>query len=149
MNQVYTIELSKNGIEIIMISDEYWNQYGAEFLKNKESFDNQIVEFLKNVHDIHSRDNIIIKTPPMRVADRHIFHTFTRRNIVDFKSMIGHSYTNCLPMLIYILKKPDIPKEQKRIMDENTKLYLENLKKIMFQQFETMWNTTMKQHFDI
>ena len=156
MNQVYTIEsCRKNGNEIIRISDEYWNEHSSEFLKDKESFDKQMIEFLKNVENIHSKHGIELKTPVLSRGNRYILHTFTRRNIIYFitertwRDAIWENY----PMIIQIYKIPDIPKKViesvKPRMTEENKIVLENLKKNMFQQFETMWNTTIEEYFEL
>ena len=50
MNQVYTLESNRiDRSEVIRISDEYWNEHVSEFLKNKESFDKQMIEFLNTL----------------------------------------------------------------------------------------------------
>ena len=150
MNQVYTLERNRiDRSEVIRISDEYWNEHVSEFLKNKESFDKQMIEFLKNVHDIHSKEWIQVRTPAVSKIDRRILHTFAKTNILYLQTEKAFnqsiSFTH-YPMLITFVKKPDVPKD-KRSMDENTKLYLENIKNTMFQQFQTMWDTTMNEHF--
>jgi hypothetical protein len=154
MEHIYTTEnLEHNGLSVIKISDSYWNNHREKFLMNKDSFDQQLIEFLKNVEDIHSRIeskfNIVVQTPPMIVADRHTFHTFSRPS-VHFHSVGSTNNPRYRHMRIYLREKPDIPKIEvklpKRILDEN-KLFLEKIKNTMFQQFETMWNTTMEKHF--
>ena len=142
MEHIYTIEGSRmNGSEVIKISTSYWNQHGNKFLINKESFDKEMIEFLKNVEDIQSRIQpqfkLIIETPLMRVPHRHIFHTFTRRNEISFKTF-GNStnFEDFRPMKIYLLKKPDIPKTEdipevkvsKRILDDDTKKFFDQIK---------------------
>jgi len=163
MDQVYTIESCKlNGFEVIRISDIYWNEHSNEFLKNKESFDKEMIEFLKNVEDIHakieSRYKIVVQTPSMKVKDRHTFHTFSKKNIISFQSL-GYSIRDDIrddignrSMNIYLIQKPNIPKPVVPIkprMDENTKIFLEDIKKSMFQKIENMWDITIKEYFEI
>jgi hypothetical protein len=122
------------------MSIAYWNKHGNNFLINKETFDKEMIEFLKNVEDIHSRIespyNIVVQTPSMRVEHRHKFHTFSKKNIIYFQSLaysilddirddIGNT-----SMRIHILQKPNIPKpvvSVKPKIDKDTKEILDEM----------------------
>ena len=163
MEHIYTIEGSENnGSQVIKMSIAYWNKHGNNFLINKETFDKEMIEFLKNVEDIHARIEspyeIVVQTPLMRVPHRHIFHKYTRMNEIYFNS-IGDpvNFENFRPMRIHLIKKPVIPKieddpevkESKRILDDDTKKYIEQIKMNMIKYIETIFDNTMKEHFQM
>ena len=153
MEHIYTTQnLEEIGLSVIKISDSYWEENHEKFLMNKESFDQQLIEFLKNVEDIHSRIeskfNIVVQTPPMSVSERHTFHTFSRLGI-QFHS-IGFTHNpRYRHMRIYVREKPNIPKIEvkvaKRILDDKTKKYFDQIKLDMINIFDK----TIKEYYEI
>jgi hypothetical protein len=182
------------------MNDNYWETNCPEFLKNKESFDKQMIEFLKNVADIHIRNesnyNLVVQIPSIFVNERHTLHKYSRKNIITFYS-VGDSINGYRPMKIEFFTKlhipkvviprisdspiipniqsipntpstpvpstisdvvpniisnipifiPTIPVENKKIMDDETRIYFENMKKNIIQLIENMWDKSMNEYF--
>ena len=60
---------------VVRISEEYWNEYGPELLKDQESFDNQYIQFIKD-NDIPYDCVINLQTHPIPLDEKRIIQDY-------------------------------------------------------------------------
>ena len=72
---------------VAIMDDSFFIRNQEKFLTSRDSFDQELKNFIMGLKKNISKFPIIIETPILSKKNRHIFHTFERKNKIVFKSV--------------------------------------------------------------
>ena len=74
--------------EVVKMSEYYWTFYKPEFIKDIETFDKQLIQFIKLIKDVDTiiryRHSLFIEIPNISVIEHSKLRKFSRDHIIDF-----------------------------------------------------------------
>ena len=88
-----------------IIDDSYFMRNQGKYLISRDSFDQELKDFILGLPKNIPKFPIIIETPILSKSNRHKFHTYERKNKIYFKSVGTSNVKEFRKMRIYIEKE--------------------------------------------